>query len=1426
MKRSKRKPAKPMHLKRKLLSALSMLLVSTILLTTTSYAWFVLSTAPEVTGITTNIGSNGSLEIALLNTETHTDMETIRSGAVGNSLAANDVSANYAWGNLIDLGFGSFGLDTVVLMPARLNTISAGDGYAVDSGMLAVPTYGYDGRVVDLTDNTMSAVYQGTGFALNAGVQDYGVRAIGTASDLSAQGSALALAKSNIVGYTNSAKAGVRSLMAESTDSLMGIVILHSTTDSYTDEHRDSIKTMLTKMQTNVGYIDLALRQGIVAYAASQIADEMLFNTVKDTVMAANSVSEAVDALGEDATVPGAYAEWIDTFDSLNNRVNAALNACNALTGGTYTWAEIRGVLNYLMDMDKIYLGDSLFGDLTADQMMGLMGGSITMTLAPGSGAFADIADFIDNVSTQLTYMGSDITITTASTQNPAYLTALSELVSGLTSATGGDSSSSALTLTTTYGYALDLGFRCNAANADLLLQTTPEQRVYESSSAASTQGGGSYMEFTSTDDSFPLDKRLMLMDAIRVGFLDNQNNILGIAKLNTSNRSVEDGVITAPLYLYDYAFEADACGNYLVMGERRNTENQLTTLTQNVPTALTVIVWLDGDIVDNTMVSATAAASLGGMLNLQFSTNAQLIPSENDDLLHYKADKSGLVTLLQEHTDTANAGQGTYTNVSWNSFISAYTRAVTLSETNDPSMNQVRSAMLALRNAADALTEVSQEPVREQILTLRDSMGTTDGTAYYLIKDEMGNIVTAGQEEFTQEEYENWDKVGSISGVDNTMNLHDEGNGIYTNIYSAESWNTLAEALYNAELVVADENATDDQLNAALTNLEEAQKSLERQVYYKPYEYKGAIYYEAICDAANADTYGKWYDSNFKRIVSDITILNLDAYAEPADITEIGQTTYISHEETHVTPNVTLLDGVYTELSDDSFQGVKWDTLDDTLFEEGLSQRHIEALSQWITRLATDEMFRTKTEDKEFPDPTSEDKNAKKIVAMSRLESRWPSYINGLEIFDLYADAVDILHKEENPALYPNENRVTLAEVQPLLDAMPGAYDAAYEAYEEFYYELYEQTNGKPYEPPMYETTRILLTKAIGTADAFLEELEAADQKAKEEWENAKNPAQPDATEPAASEPAASEPEAAEPTESTPAEGGEPMAASEPAASEPAASEPADDGSTGTAKEPDYRMDDEDIVALKTSLEAAKTTLNGSDTLEKDASEKLEDLNAKLEAAGSKPATEYNTMTQKLPSTGTSGNIYYATEYPEITMNLKGQTGVTTLGAQIVTQNGVVVTVKKDVVVYNKADGVEIVDALDPNVDIAPTELSKAEGAVFSLSSRLFYNEYKATLGADGQTVAPGKEIPAGEILEAISLKQEDLKKITWASSDTKLATVTKNDDGSCTVTVAVSDHEKNFVVTGKTVIISMSVETVQGNTYYCQIPVTLTLS
>ena len=67
----RRKVEMPSGIRKKFTAALSMLLVAAVLMVGSTYAWFTLSTAPEVKGITTSIGANGNLEIALLNASSY-----------------------------------------------------------------------------------------------------------------------------------------------------------------------------------------------------------------------------------------------------------------------------------------------------------------------------------------------------------------------------------------------------------------------------------------------------------------------------------------------------------------------------------------------------------------------------------------------------------------------------------------------------------------------------------------------------------------------------------------------------------------------------------------------------------------------------------------------------------------------------------------------------------------------------------------------------------------------------------------------------------------------------------------------------------------------------------------------------------------------------------------------------------------------------------------------------------------------------------------------------------------------------------------------------------------------------------------------------------------------------------------------------------
>ena len=62
-------------------------------------------------------------------------------------------------------------------------------------------------------------------------------------------------------------------------------------------------------------------------------------------------------------------------------------------------------------------------------------------------------------------------------------------------------------------------------------------------------------------------------------------------------------------------------------------TDNVIMPLTQNSAHRLSVLVYLDGNKITNGSVAATAATSMTGSMNLQFSSSATLVPMDYADL-------------------------------------------------------------------------------------------------------------------------------------------------------------------------------------------------------------------------------------------------------------------------------------------------------------------------------------------------------------------------------------------------------------------------------------------------------------------------------------------------------------------------------------------------------------------------------------------------------------------------------------------------------------------------------------------------------------------------------------------------------------------------------------------------------------------------
>ena len=179
-KEKKKKVLMPFGLRNKLIAAISMLLVSSIMMVSSTYAWFTLSTAPEVKNISTTVAGNGSLEIALMPSDGV--LGSIKNGRSTKGIVAL-TTANTSWGNLIDLSDKSYGLNVISLNPASLKMKeNSAEQLADKTKPLSIANYGMDGRITTLDNSKIfvtSMNAESQKFTSNVEKPYYGVRAIG-----------------------------------------------------------------------------------------------------------------------------------------------------------------------------------------------------------------------------------------------------------------------------------------------------------------------------------------------------------------------------------------------------------------------------------------------------------------------------------------------------------------------------------------------------------------------------------------------------------------------------------------------------------------------------------------------------------------------------------------------------------------------------------------------------------------------------------------------------------------------------------------------------------------------------------------------------------------------------------------------------------------------------------------------------------------------------------------------------------------------------------------------------------------------------------------------------------------------------------------------------------------------------------------------
>lgn len=679
--------------RKKLMGAVAMLLVASIMVVSSTYAWFTLSTAPEITGISTSVGANGNLEIALLNSVwqedgennwtdggTYLNLNKISSAVGDSSAILGATAANLTWGNLVDLSDSTYGLQTIKLLPARLNFMQNDTTKVVAANLLKTAVYGADGRVATVNGTTYaSGSYSENGWAYNATRPTYGVRAVGSNDNLSAQQTGAINHRSEYNSKLNAARVGMSNALAANGSDLSSALTAQAQGEALSESQAAAVTALVAAANTALGNIDAAYK-ALMKVAVSTIADPAVYGvaitSIDEADDAAAAVASATTAAGLSgtplsselaalATNKAAVAAAQEAIDADEPNYGAALeqlvNGSKVTINGFSKTApapgpgpdEEDGTEDDVTKDMRLMVNESFNPNLMTEVVNA---GGFQVRMGDGSGVFAYIGSVAGNYSASTTisvnYAGLVLSGMNATLSTTATAVARSPLYNVPAAAAAAGSGAF---LSDTYGYAIDFAVRTNAASSYLYLATDGVQRVYENGTATETEGGGSAMTFFAGDGYLTDAQIQTLMGAIRVAFINPQDGTLyGIAALDGIAYDDTVGGNTGKLKLVDYSVNDNgvmtvthtvdsqtgalnvALKQDLVATTELDESKALMQLTQNTAARITAVVYLDGDYVDNGDV-VNGATSLTGTMNLQFASSAELIPMENTALRNYE---------------------------------------------------------------------------------------------------------------------------------------------------------------------------------------------------------------------------------------------------------------------------------------------------------------------------------------------------------------------------------------------------------------------------------------------------------------------------------------------------------------------------------------------------------------------------------------------------------------------------------------------------------------------------------------------------------------------------------------------------------------------------------------------------------------------
>ncbi len=229
------------------------------------------------------------------------------------------------------------------------------------------------------------------------------------------------------------------------------------------------------------------------------------------------------------------------------------------------------------------------------------------------------------------------------------------------------------------------------------------------------------------------------------------------------------------------------------------------------------------------------------------------------DLVFHYTiASEVDKKQLQLEYNQDEDLNEDEYTAESWSAFVTALRNAKEVLENEDATQAAVNEALGALQAAREALEPTEAEPEPEKSVdktklqaeiaedqTLTKSQYTTKSWSVFADALKNAQAVLA-DENATQEEVDK--ALATLQAAREALVLSDDGKtepeesvdktklqaeidvakALNESEYTAKSWSAFADALKNAEAVLADENATQEEVDQALAALQAAEEALE----------------------------------------------------------------------------------------------------------------------------------------------------------------------------------------------------------------------------------------------------------------------------------------------------------------------------------------------------------------------------------------------------------------------------------------------------------------------------------------------------------------------------------------------------------------------------------------------------------------------